>query len=78
MSLDFTSSSETTGGLPQNVCNAPADNILLSCVNETSDSNNDVITIVIFVLLLLLASLLLVIALVFLYKRFKKRIRLNR
>ena len=84
MNFNFTaSSSEMAGSLPQDVCNAPANNVLLSCVNEerenfvasSNDSDNNVITIVAIVLPLLLASLLVIITVVLLYRRFKTTLR---
>ena len=51
--------------LPQSVCNAPTNNLLLSCVNAAgssdSDSDNNAVTTVGIVLLVCLATLLLII-----------------
>ena len=85
VNFNFTASTESTGSLSQDVCNVPANNVLLSCVNEdgenfmassnNNDSDNSVITIVVIVLSLLLASLLLIITTVLLYRKFKARLR---
>ena len=84
MNINITTNSGMGSTPSQDVCTAPTNNVLLSCVSVASNSDdtggaddNSVVTVAI-VLPICLAILLLIILVVLLYKRLRFKLRSTR